>query len=133
MASDHTISRRHFLVAGASGLTLGVALQSVPGLSALPGLNRVAAAAPALSGPTVATLNAYIKVGTDNKVTVMYGGSELGQGTKTALAQVAAEELHVTWASVSVVQADADPSISYVTFGSSAVMTQFLPLATVGA
>src|SRR4029079_989949 len=98
-----------------------------------PGLRGVASAAPSLAAPTAATLNTYITAGNDNTVTVMYGGSELGQGTKTGLAQIAAEELKVLWNAVTVTQADADPAISYVTFGSSATMSQFLPLATAGA
>src|SRR4051812_27316338 len=118
-----TVSRRHFLVAGASGLTIGVALQSLPGLRGVAGAATTPAtettttattATSAASAATIttATMNAYIQITSDNKVTVMYGGSELGQGTKTGLAQIVAEELKVPWTSVTVAQADADPTIS---------------------
>jgi isoquinoline 1-oxidoreductase beta subunit len=128
------ISRRHFLVAGASGLTIGIAFQQFPGLVGVAGAaNQTADATTDTAALSAADLNAYIHISTDSTVTMRFGGCELGQGTKTSLAQIAAEELHVPWASVTVVQADADPNISYVTFGSSAIMTQFLPLATAGA
>ena len=120
----HTISRRHFLVLGAGGLTLGVVLPSVPGFGKALG---VAAAGATTVAATVADINAYVHIGTDNKVTLMYGGSEFGQGTKTALAQILAEELRVPWSAITVEQADADPKISYLTGGSTAVRFQFAP------
>ena len=40
-------------------------------------------------------LDSWIRVGADGKITVFTGKSELGQGIKTALRQVAAEELSV--------------------------------------
>src|SRR3954453_17533989 len=136
MTSDRTISRRHFLVAGASGLTIGVALQSLPGLrgvaGALPAQPATDATAAAATVATAADLNAYIHIAPDNTITVKYGGGEFGHGTMKSLAQISAEEWRVPWTSVTVAQADADPNVSFVTFGSSAVMSQFLPLATAG-
>jgi isoquinoline 1-oxidoreductase beta subunit len=125
----HTISRRHFLVVGAGGLTLGVALPSVPGFGKALG----ATAAGAATAITVANVNAYVHIGTDNKVRLMYGGSEFGQGTKTGLTQILAEELRVPWSAIIVKQSDADPTISYLTGGSTAVRFQFAPVATAGA
>ncbi len=51
-------------------------------------------------------LDAWIRIGADNRVTVFTGKAELGQGVKTALAQVAAEELDVAFARVKLVTAD---------------------------
>ena len=51
-------------------------------------------------------LDAWIRVGADGGVTVFTGKAELGQGLKTALVALAAEELEVPPASVMLVTAD---------------------------
>jgi nicotinate dehydrogenase subunit B len=51
-------------------------------------------------------LDAWIRIEGDNRVTVFTGKAELGQGIKTALTQVAAEELDVDFARVTLVTAD---------------------------
>jgi nicotinate dehydrogenase subunit B len=51
-------------------------------------------------------LDSWIKVGADNNVTVLTGKAELGQGIRTALLQVAAEELCVSLASLTLITAD---------------------------
>src|SRR5262245_14335923 len=51
-------------------------------------------------------LVAWIRIGADGKVTVFTGKVELGQGIITALAQIAAEELDVPLAQVTMVPAD---------------------------
>ena len=51
-------------------------------------------------------LDAWIRIGADGKVTVFTGKVELGQGIITALAQIAAEELDVPLAQVTMVPAD---------------------------
>src|SRR3954468_21872394 len=51
-------------------------------------------------------LDAWIRIGADGKVTVFTGKVELGQGIVTALAQIAAEELDVPLAQVTMVPAD---------------------------
>src|SRR5262249_1357051 len=51
-------------------------------------------------------LDAWIRIGSDGKVTVFTGKVELGQGIVTALAQIAAEELDVPLAQVTMVPAD---------------------------
>ncbi len=78
-------------------------------------------------------VNAWVRIANDNSVTLMYGGSEFGQGTMTGLAQILAEELRVPWESITVKQADATPGVSYLTGGSFAVRSQFGPLANAGA
>jgi carbon-monoxide dehydrogenase large subunit len=54
------------------------------------------------------TSSAIVKVNSDGSVTVLTGSSELGQGSKTVLAQVAAEELGLSVEDVSVVSGDTD-------------------------
>jgi CO/xanthine dehydrogenase Mo-binding subunit len=67
-------------------------------------------------------LDAWIRIGADNSVTVVTGKVELGQGVKTALLQVAAEELMVDPARIRLVTADtgATPNEGY-TAGSSSM------------
>jgi len=50
--------------------------------------------------------NAYLRIAEDGKVTGFAGKAELGQGTQTALAQIAAEELDVALDRVDVIMGD---------------------------
>ncbi|HEX2542125.1 MAG TPA: molybdopterin cofactor-binding domain-containing protein [Caldimonas sp.] len=67
-------------------------------------------------------LDAWIRIGADNSVTVVTGKVELGQGIKTALLQVAAEELVVDPARIRLITADtgATPNEGY-TAGSASM------------
>jgi CO/xanthine dehydrogenase Mo-binding subunit len=51
-------------------------------------------------------LDSWIRIGSDGKVTVFTGKSELGQGIKTALRQVAAEELSVKFEDIDLITSD---------------------------
>jgi nicotinate dehydrogenase subunit B len=70
--------------------------------------------APINAGPLSASfkklawIDGWVRVGADGGVTVFTGKAELGQGIKTALIQVAAEELFVTPARCTIVTADTD-------------------------
>src|SRR5512136_1635512 len=77
------MDRRGFLSLAGKGLTVAFAL---------PLIGR-AGTANAATPEQVA--NAYVHVGTDNSITLMYGGSEMGQGSMSGLAQILAEELMV--------------------------------------
>ena len=35
-------------------------------------------------------INAYVRIGTDNRITILFGGCEFGQGSMTGLAQIVA-------------------------------------------
>ncbi|MCU7928809.1 MAG: xanthine dehydrogenase family protein molybdopterin-binding subunit [Candidatus Thiodiazotropha sp. (ex Dulcina madagascariensis)] len=101
------LSRRRFLAAGvatAAGLTLGVMpivraemRKSGPGF---------AGAAPAEQ--TAFQPNAFLRIGSDNRVTVISKHLEMGQGTYTGLATLVAEELDAAWEQVRVEGAPAD-------------------------
>jgi CO/xanthine dehydrogenase Mo-binding subunit len=55
---------------------------------------------------TAPLLDAWIRIGTDGKVTVFTGKAELGQGVKTAILQLASEELDADLHAITIVTAD---------------------------
>ncbi len=97
MSTSQTISRRHFLhistMAGA-GLVLGWRLPWGELLKAE-------------TGQTFAP-NVFLKIASDGAVTIFSKNPEIGQGIKTALPMIVAEELDVPWETVQVEQADLD-------------------------
>ena len=119
-------SRRDFLrVSAATG---GGLLLSF----ALPRFGRTAANA--VDG-SIATLNAYVRIAPDNIVTIMSKEPEIGQGMKTTLPILIAEELDVDWSKVRIEQALADVAIygRQVAGGSMATPLEWDPMRKVGA
>lgn len=110
------LSRRGFLT-GSGALYVGFQLGAMPALAQV-------RAGPALPGAlrTHPNVNAWLAIGTDDRVTLFTGKAELGQGLKTALVQLAAEELDVQPGSIEVVVADTlrTPNESY-TAGSRSI------------
>jgi isoquinoline 1-oxidoreductase beta subunit len=99
-------SRRDFLKAS-GGLVLAVALpeslaQSGPGRSI-----SESATAGAFAGAQF-TPNAFVRIGTDNTVTVIVKHLEMGQGTYTGLPTLVAEELDADWSQIRAEGAPAD-------------------------
>src|SRR5436309_1792298 len=93
------LTRRDF-TAALSGIVLSFSLR--PQLAT--GQQPPAALPGSLQGNRM--LDAWLRIGTDGTVTVFTGKVELGQGILTALAQIAAEELDVALARVTMVPAD---------------------------
>jgi len=52
--------------------------------------------------------NAYLRIGDDGRVTCFVGKVEFGQGSKTALAQLAADELDVSFDAIDMVMGDTE-------------------------
>jgi isoquinoline 1-oxidoreductase beta subunit len=96
-------SRRGFVLG-----TLGVAGAVVVGWSLLPPRQRLHTATPLPVGNGQVALNGWVKIASDNSVTVMMAKSEMGQGVFTALAMLLAEELDADWAQVRVEGAPVD-------------------------
>lgn len=102
------LSRRTFLKAGfgaGAGLVLGVYLPQTRGQppAAGPGSAGKLSVGPASFEP-----NAFVRIGTDNSVTVIAKHLEMGQGTYTGLATLVAEELDAAWPQIRVEGAPAD-------------------------
>jgi len=115
------LARRHFLAASLVGA----------GVLAFEADFTLAADA----GTAAVPINAFIRISADNKVTIGAKNPEVGQGIRTMLPMLIAEELDVSWDQVVIEQTLADPKTfgSQVAGGSTATPTQYLPMRQVGA
>ncbi|MBD8528856.1 MULTISPECIES: molybdopterin cofactor-binding domain-containing protein [unclassified Massilia] len=103
MSGAHDPARRRLLAAGA--LTLAFTIGPAWPQGADKGSKQKANKLPG-SLDKEPWLDAWIRIDAHNRVTVFTGKAELGQGIKTALLQVAAEELQVAPARITLVTAD---------------------------
>jgi isoquinoline 1-oxidoreductase beta subunit len=123
-------SRRAFLRAGVAvggGLLLEFSVAA-----ALPEMLR---AAPSGAAQAPVTLNDYVRISSDGLVTIMSKNPEIGQGIKTMLPMLIAEELDVEWRNVRIEQALSDPGRygRQIAGGSRATPLHWEPLRRVGA
>src|SRR5215467_6653083 len=58
----------------------------------------------------VIPLNAWLKIGTDDSVTIIVSQAEMGQGIRTTLPAVIAEELGADWSRVRLEESPTDPA-----------------------
>src|SRR5258708_5503032 len=101
--------RRNFLkasVVASGGLLIGF---HFPGISAL--------ASTQPSSANTFMPNAFVRIGTDERVTVIVNHSEMGQGVYTSLPMLLAEELDADWSKVGFEPAPVDPKYNHPAFG----------------
>ncbi len=113
------LSRREFVAAGvAAGAGLVIGFYLPHGNS---------------SGSTFAP-NAYLKIAPDGKITIVVARSEMGQGVRTSLPMILAEELEADWKQITIEQAGASTLYGdQTTGGSASVRTTWDPMRKAGA
>ena len=123
-------SRRGFL-AGSAGLMLAVTLPF--------GRARAQVAGEAMAASPFAP-NAFIRIGTDDLVTVMIKHIEMGQGPYTGLATLVAEELDADWSQMRAEGAPANDALyanlafgAQGTGGSTAMANSYMQMRKAGA
>ncbi|MCI0432859.1 MAG: molybdopterin-dependent oxidoreductase [Gemmatimonadetes bacterium] len=127
------VDRRHFLrvtaLAG-GGILIGTRLDGLAAAEATAALSNGAGAT-----AVEASLGAYIRITPDNIITIVAKNPEIGQGVKTMLPMLIAEELDVDWASVRIEQASLDTGRfnGQSAGGSTATPGNFTPMRRVGA
>lgn len=78
--------------------------------------------------------NAYLRITPDNKVTIVVARSEMGQGVRTALPMILAEELEADWKQIEIEQAGASTLYGdQTTGGSASIRTTWDPMRKAGA
>jgi isoquinoline 1-oxidoreductase beta subunit len=114
------LNRREFVVAGlAAGAGLVVGFYLPHG-----GTSRHEVFSP----------NAYLRITPDNKITIVVARSEMGQGVRTALPMILAEELEADWNKIDIEQAGASTLYGdQTTGGSASVRTTWDPMRKAGA
>ncbi len=103
------MQRRDFLkasVMASGGLLIGFRLAGITGLASA----KQSAAASFMP-------NAFVRIGSDERVTVIVNHSEMGQGVYTSLPMLLAEELDADWSKVGFEPAPVDPKYNHPAFG----------------
>src|ERR1700694_1113861 len=131
MSASPTPSRREFLKTGA------IVTSSLVIAFSVPAARRFARAGRTPVGPFVP--NAFLRVGSDDSVTVLLPHSEMGQGIWTTLPMLIAEELDADWSKIRVEHAPAAPAYAHTAFGmqmtggSSSTWSEFARCRQAGA
>ncbi len=116
------LSRREFVTAGlAAGAGLVIGFYLPHRSSSSPDKNTFAP-------------NAYLKIAPDGKITIMVARSEMGQGVRTSLPMILAEELEADWKQITIEQVGASTLYGdQTTGGSASVRTTWDPMRKAGA
>src|SRR5512146_1155322 len=138
MSARIDLDRRQFLKTGiAAGAEFTLAFYLPAGFGQTSGPGKTAGrAAEAAFRP-----NAFVRIGTDNSVTVIVKHLEMGQGTYTGLPTLVAEELDADWTQIRVEGAPADARLynnllwgpAQGTGGSTAMANSFEQMRKAGA
>ena len=123
------LDRRSFLRVSAlagGGMLVGLYLDPVA---------RVLGQAQAQAPPQGFVPTAFITISPDNVITIIGKNPEIGQGIRTALPMIIADEFDVDWKQVKIEQADLDQAKygQQNAGGSTAIPNNWDPLRRVGA
>ncbi|HSB01260.1 MAG TPA: molybdopterin cofactor-binding domain-containing protein [Anaerolineales bacterium] len=121
------LNRRDFIrIVGAAGggLVLAVALDACAPDAPIPATATPPSPTPTARRPFDWTPNIYIKIDQDGILTVQAFRSEMGQGIRTTIAMLIAEELDMDWKSVRIEQAPADSQYGDQLTGGSVSVSQ---------
>ena len=126
--TESQVTRRDFLRVSA---LVGGGLMLASYADPLEAVERIGA----LNAAADPTLNAYVRITPDGIVTIIAQNPEIGQGIKTMLPMLIAEELDADWATVRVEQGDLDSTKfrGQSAGGSTAMPTHYMPMRRVGA
>jgi isoquinoline 1-oxidoreductase subunit beta len=134
MISIENVSRRGFLkdMAGAGAFVLSVRLMPGEIFAAEPAAGALDALPPASKAPLQPSV--YLAIATDGTAYIVAHRSEMGNGVRTSLPRIVADELDADWNRVQVVQATGDEKFGdQDTDGSHSVVSFFVPLREAGA
>jgi isoquinoline 1-oxidoreductase beta subunit len=125
MNSIENVSRRGFLkMAGVSSSAFALGMS----------LPLSTAQAKYATTPVNHELNFFVSIASDSMVTLVCHRSEMGQGIRTSVPQIIAEELEADWSKITVVQAQADKKYgSQGTAGSASIRSHFTSIRQIGA
>ena len=107
MSAPTMVARREFIRTGAAmggGLLVGLYAPLSGGSGSIAAEKEVA-------------LNAFVRIGTDESVTVIAAHSEMGQGVYTSLPMLLNEELEADWSKIRVEAAPVDKAYNHPVFG----------------
>ena len=113
MSDTNHLNRRRFIQTGAAvggGLLLSFYLPTFG-----KGIKNAGIPAPVNFIP-----NAFIRIGTDDIITVIVNHSEMGQGAYTSLPMLVADELEADWTKIRFESAPVDPAYNHPAFGMQA-------------
>jgi CO/xanthine dehydrogenase Mo-binding subunit len=86
------------------------------------------------AGKEIFSPNAYLRITADDKITIVVARSEMGQGVRTALPMILAEELEADWKQIEIEQAGASTLYGdQGTGGSASVKSTWDPMRKAGA
>ena len=87
-----------------------------------------------LGRPKIAAPNQWVRIATDGSVTLVVARSEMGQGVRTSLIMILADELEADWARIRIEQAAPSPLFQDMnTGGSDSIESSWLPLRRAAA
>ncbi len=128
MKHIENVSRRGFLKKlGISSTALVLGVQ-------LPSMLTIPKALAGVAGSDKFSPNVYVQIGADNIVSIVVHRSEMGQGIRTSIPMIVADELGADWEKIDIIQGLGDKKYgSQNTDGSRSVRRFYQPLREAGA